>query len=274
MWTDTTRRQFARSSLRLPSDLTDAEWLVLEPLFPARSHRGRPPVWSYRQIVEALLYLLRDGLPWRMLPSDLFPPMTMVQHDFYRWRDIGLRRSINQTLLTAVREAAGREASPSAGVIDSQSVKTTESGGPCGYDAGKKIKGRKRHINTDTQGFLVAAVVHTADIQDRVGAPDVLTSIRHSFPWLHHVFADGRYAGDKLHTALTKVGKWTIEIIKRSDRAKSFEILPLRWVVERTFAWLNRNRRLAKDFERTIESATAWLYFASIQLISRRIASA
>ena len=124
MWTDTTRRQFARSSLRLPSDLTDAEWLVLEPLFPARSHRGRPPVWSYRQIVETLLYLLRSGLPWRMLPPDLFPPITTVQHYFYRWRDIGLWRSINETLLMAAREAAGREASPSAGVIDSQSVKT------------------------------------------------------------------------------------------------------------------------------------------------------
>jgi transposase len=167
MWTDTTRAQFARSGLRLPSDLTDAEWAVLAPLFPARSHRGRPPVWSYRQIVEALLYLLRGGLPWRLLPPGLFPPMTTVQHYFCRWRDIGLWRSINHTLLMAAREAIGREASPSAGVIDNQSVKTTESGGPRGYDAGKKIKGRKRHIITDTQGFLVGAVVHTADIQDR-----------------------------------------------------------------------------------------------------------
>ena len=116
-------------------------------------------------------------------------------------------------------------------------------------------------------------MVHTADIQDRDGAPDVLASIRHSFPWLRHVFADGGYAGDKLRAALTKIGKWTLEIIKRSDRAKGFELLPRRWVVERTFAWLGRNRRLAKDFERTIESATAWLYLASIQLMTRRIAS-
>jgi putative transposase len=273
MWTDITRDQFARKGLRLPSDLTDAEWAVLEPLLPRRSHRGRPPVWSYRTVMEALLYLLRGGLPWRMLPPKLFPPMTTVQHYFYLWRDMGLWSSINHTLLLMAREAIGREASPSAGVIDSQSVKTTESGGPRGYDAGKKTKGRKRHILTDTQGFLVGAIVHTADIQDRDGAPDLLASIRHSFPWLRHVFADGGYAGEKLRDALTKIGKWTLQIIKRSDTAKGFEVLPRRWVVERTFAWLNRNRRLAKDFERTIESATAWLYLASIQLMTRRIAS-
>jgi putative transposase len=129
MWTDATRAQFARLDLRLPSDLTDAEWAVLEPLFPARAQRGRPPVWSYRQIVEALFYLLRGGLPWRMLPPGLFPPMTTVQHYFYRWRDMGLWPSINHTLLMAAREAIGREASPSAGVIDSQSVKPRKAAG-------------------------------------------------------------------------------------------------------------------------------------------------
>ena len=174
----------------------------------------------------------------------------------------------------AVREAEGREASPSAGVIDSQSVKTTKSGGVRGDDADKKIKGRKRHILTDTCGYLVHAVVHGADIQDRDGAPLVMAGIVGRFPWLRHVFADGGYAGEKLRAALGKIGKWPLEIIKRSDAAKGFKLLPRRWVVERTFAWLNRNRRLAKDFEKSIESATAWLFMASVQLITRKPASA
>ena len=140
-----------------------------------------------------------------------------------------------------------------------------------GYDAGKKIKGRKRHIVTDTSGFLIFILVHAADIQDRDGAVDVLKAIRNRFPWLRHVFADGGYAGDKLRNALRGNGDWTLEIIKRSDKAHGFEVLPRRWVVERTFAWLGRCRRLAKDWEQSIESSTAWATIASIRMLTRRI---
>ncbi len=271
MWTDATRVLHARAGLALPSDLTDDEWAVLKPFLPPPSFVGRPRKWPMRRIVEAILYLLRGGLPWRMLPP-CFPPVSTVRRWFYLWRDNGLWRDLNHYLLMSSRESEGREASPSAGVIDSQSVKTTESGGPRGYDAGKKIKGRKRHILTDTEGNLVHALIHTADIQDRDGAPLLLAEVVTRFPWLRHLFADGGYAGDKLRQALRRIGKWTVEIIKRSDVAKGFELLPRRWVVERTLAWLNRNRRLAKDFEQTIASATAWLFIASVQLLTRRIA--
>ncbi len=270
-WTEITRCQYQRSGLRYASDMTDAEWRLIARQLPPRRHLGRPRTIDLRRVVEAILFVLSTGCQWRALPHE-FPPRSTVQGYFYAWRDTGRWHRIVRSLVRRARRQLGRKSNPTAAIIDSQSASTTQAGGPRGFDPGKRIYGRKRHIVTDTNGLLLAVHVHPANVQDVHGAVPLLERVRWRFPKLRHVFADRVYRGGQLVKALSHCGSWQIEIVERPLGVKGFQLLPRRWVVERTFAWLGRCRRLSRDFEGSITTAVAWLLVAHLRLLVRRLA--